>query len=330
MERRMGFMKKKWFVGVTVLCLVVFFSSFHPYVAHGAKKYVSIASGWVVGVYFPLAGAISRIAHEKLPDIKITVESSGASVANAKLIASGDADLAILQNDIAFYAYHGVKPIFDKPIPNIRGVTSLYPEHCQIHARKDANVKSVKDLKGKRVAVGPLGSGTEQNAIQILEAYGLKFEDLGRVERLSAAESADFLKDGRIDAAFYTTGVGASAIVEPAMMIETVIVPVDGSEADMLVKKYLFYSKDKVPGGIYKGIDKDVPTVAVLAILVAKAELEEDIVYRIIKAMFENIKTIEGAHAKGKEVKLEKALEGMPIRLHPGAAKFYKEKGIMK
>jgi hypothetical protein len=323
-------MKKKLFIGILIMCLTVFISSFRPEVAHSAKKLVSIASGWVVGVYFPLAGAISRIAHEKLPDIKITVESSGASVANAKLIASGDADLAILQNDIAFYAYHGVRPIFDKPIPNIRGVTSLYPEHCQIHARKDAKIASVKDLKGKRVSVGPLGSGTEQNTIQILEAYGLKFEDLGKVERLTAAESGDYLKDGRIDAAFYTTGVGASAIVDPAMMIATLIVPVDGPEADMLLKKYSFYSKDKVPGGIYKGVDKDVPTVAVLAILVAKAELEEDIVYRITKAIFENIKTIEGAHAKGKEVKLEKALEGMPIRLHPGAEKFFKEKGIKK
>lgn len=323
-------MKKKLFIGVIILCLMVFFSSFHPYVAHGAKKYVSIASGWVVGVYFPLAGAISRIAHEKLPDIKITVESSGASVANAKLIASGDADLAILQNDIAFYALQGVKPMFDKPVPNIRAMATLYPEHIQIHARKDANIKSVKDLKGKRVAVGPLGSGTEQNTIQILEVYGMKFEDLGRVERLSAAESADFLKDNRIDAAFYTTGVGASAIVDPALMIETVIVPVDDAHADMLIKKYPFYSKDKVPGGIYKGIDKDVPTVAVLAILVVKAELEEDIVYRITKAIFENIKTIEGAHAKGKEVKLEKAMIGIPIPFHPGAEKFYKEKGMIK
>ena len=322
-------MKRKLFVGVMILCLVVFFSAMGSDLAHAQRKYVSIASGWVVGVYYPLAGALSRIAHEKLPDIKITVESSGASVANAKLIASGDADLAILQNDIAFYALQGTKPMFDKAVPNIRGVAALYPEHCQIQARKDAKVATVKDLKGKKVAVGPLGSGTEQNAMQILEAYGLKFEDLGRVERLSAAESADYLKDGRIDAAFYTVGVGASAIIDSAMMIETLIVPIDGAQADALVKKYPFYAKDKIPAGIYKGIG-DVPTVAVLAILVAKAELEEDIVYRITKAMFENIKTIEGAHAKGKEVKLEKALIGMPIPLHPGADKFYKEKGLKK
>jgi hypothetical protein len=323
-------MRKKLFVGILVLCLAVMISPLRPNVAHGAKKFVTIASGWVTGVYFPLAGAISRIVYEKIPELKVTVEASGASVANAKLIASGDADFAILQNDIAFYAYTGVKPMFDKAVPNIRGVASLYPEHCQIHARKDAKIGSVKDLKGKRVAVGPLGSGTEQNAIQILEAYGLKFEDLGKVERLTATESADFLKDGRIDAAFYTVGVGASAIVDPALMIETMIVPVDGPQADALVKKYPFYSKDKVPAGIYKGVDKDVPTVAVLAILVAKAELEGDVVYKITKAMFENIKSIETAHAKGKEVKLEKALIGMPIPIHPGAQRFFTEKGIKR
>lgn len=322
-------MKRKLFVGVMILCLVVFISAIRSDLVHAQRKYVSIASGWVVGVYFPLAGALSRIAHEKLPDIKITVESSGASVANAKLIASGDADLAILQNDIAFYALQGTKPMFDKAVPNIRGVAALYPEHCQIHARKDAKIATVRDLKGKKVAVGPLGSGTEANTMQILEAYGLKFEDLAKVERLSAAESSDYLKDGRIDAAFYTVGAGASAIVDTAMMVETLIVPIDGAQADALVKKYPFYAKDKIPAGLYKGIG-EVPTVAVLAILVAKAELEEDMVYRITKAMWEGIKTIEGAHAKGKEVKLEKALIGMPIPLHPGADKFYKEKGLKK
>ncbi|HSB04472.1 MAG TPA: TAXI family TRAP transporter solute-binding subunit [Thermodesulfobacteriota bacterium] len=323
-------MRKKCFVGILVLCLVIFFSSFRPEFAHSAKKYVTIASGWVVGVYFPLAGALSRIAHEKLPEIKITVESSGASVANAKLIGTGDADMAILQNDIAFYALKGVKPMFDKPVSNIRGIASLYQEHCQIQARKDAKIMTVRDLRGKRVCVGPLGSGTEQNAMQILEVYGMKFEDLAKVERLTAAEASDYLKDSRIDAAFYSVGVGASALVDTAMMTDTLIVPIEDAQADMLIKKYPFFSKANVPKGSYKGVDKDVPTVAVLAILVARAEMEEEMVYKITKAMFENIKDIERAHAKGKEVKLETALVGMPIPIHPGAERYFKEKGIKK
>lgn len=321
-------MKKRGWVSVLLISMVFFISSVHPDFAHGARKMVSIASGWVVGVYFPLAGAISRIAHEKLPDIKITVESSGASVANAKLIGTGDADLAILQNDIAFYAYRGTKPMFDRAISNMRGVATLYPEHCQIQARRTANIQSPKDLKGKRVAVGPLGSGTEQNAMQILEVYGLTFADLAKVERLTAAESSDYLKDGRIDAAFYTVGVGASALVDTAMMSDTVIVPIDDAHAGMLIKKYPFFSKAKVPKGSYKGVDQDIPTIAVLAMIVAKAELEDDVVYKITKAMFENLKDIERAHAKGKEVKLETAIVGIPIPLHPGAERFYKEKGL--
>jgi len=323
-------MKNKRVAGLMVLALVMALMAFHSGTALAAKRFVSIASGWVTGVYYPLAGAMSRIAHEKLPDIKITVESSGASVANAKLIGSGEADFGILQNDIAFYAFKGVKPMFEAPITNIMGVTSLYPEHCQIHARKDAKIKTPADLKGKRVAVGPLGSGTEQNAMQILSAYGLKFEDLSKVERLSATESADYLKDNRIDAAFYTVGVGASAIVDTALFVDSLIVPIDGAQADALQKKYPYYSKATVPAGIYKGVDQPVPTVAVLAILVTKKELETDMVYRITKAMFENIDRIHTAHAKGKEVTLEKALDGMPIPLHPGAEKYYKEKGLIK
>nr|MCU0585059.1 TAXI family TRAP transporter solute-binding subunit [Desulfobacterales bacterium] len=203
-------MRKKVWVVFLVVALAGFLCTFTSTTVFAAKKFVSIASGWVVGVYYPLAGAISNIAHKNLPDIKITVESSGASVANAKLIASGDADMAILQNDIAYYALKGTKPMFDKEVANMRGITALYQEHCQIQARRDAKIATVKDLKGKRVCVGPLGSGTEQNAMQILEAYGMSFNDLGKVERLTATESSDYLKVGRLDAAFFSVGVGAS------------------------------------------------------------------------------------------------------------------------
>jgi len=323
-------MKKTLVVAMLVLSVVAFLCAFNASSVLAAKKFVSIASGWVVGVYYPLAGAISNIAHKNLPDIKITVESSGASVANAKLIASGDADMAILQNDISFYALQGVKPMFDKPVANIRGITSLYQEHCQIQARKDAKIAAVTDLKGKRVCVGPLGSGTEQNAMQILEAYGMKFDDFAKVERLTATESSDYLKDGRIDAAFYSVGVGASGLMDTAMTVDCVIVPVDGSQRDALMKKYPFFTKALVPKGAYKGIEADVPTVAVMAILVARAEMEEAMAYQITKAIFENLKDIERAHAKGKELKLETALTGMSVPLHPGAEKFFKEKGIVK
>jgi hypothetical protein len=323
-------MKKRLLVVLLVLSMAAVLCTHPASTVLAAKKFVSIASGWVVGVYYPLAGAISNIAHKNLPDIKITVESSGASVANAKLIAAGDADMAILQNDISFYALQGVKPMFDKPVANIRGITSLYQEHCQIQARKDAKIAAVTDLKGKRVCVGPLGSGTEQNAMQILEAYGMKFDDFAKVERLTATESSDYLKDGRIDAAFYSVGVGAAGLVDTAMTVDCVIVPVDGGQRDALMKKYPFFTKAVVPKGAYKGVDADIPTVAVMAILVARAEMEEAMAYQITKVIFDNLADIERAHAKGKELKLETALTGMSIPLHPGAEKFFKEKGIAK
>ena len=323
-------MRKKVLFGLLAVCLVVSLATPGVNPSHAAKKFVSIASGWVVGVYYPLAGAISSIAHKNLPDIKITVESSGASVANAKLIGSGDADMAILQNDISFYALQGVKPMFDKPVANIRGITSLYQEHCQIQARKDAKIATVKDLKGKKVCVGPLGSGTEQNAMQILEMYGMKFDDFAKVERLTAAESSDYLKDGRIDAAFYSVGVGAAGLVDTANTLDCVIVPIDAQATDALIKKYPFFTKAIVPKTAYKGMAEDVPTVAVMAILVARAEMEEAMAYQITKAIFENLGDIERAHAKGKELKPETALNGMSIPLHPGAEKYFKEKGMMK
>ncbi len=323
-------MRKKVLFGLLAVCLVVSLATPGVNPSHAAKKFVSIASGWVVGVYYPLAGAISSIAHKNLPDIKITVESSGASVANAKLIGSGDADMAILQNDIASYALQGVKPMFDKPVANIRGITSLYQEHCQIQARKDAKIATVKDLKGKKVCVGPLGSGTEQNALQILEAYGMKFEDFAKVERLTAAEASDYMKDGRIDAAFYSVGVGAAVLVDTAITVDSVIVPVDGTQRDALMKKYPFFTSAVVPKGAYKGVEADIPTVAVMAILVARAEMEEAMAYQITKAIFDNLKDIERAHAKGKELTPATALNGMSVPLHPGAEKFFKEKGIKK
>ena len=294
-------------------------------------KFITIASGWVTGVYYPFAGAVSRILwmeKEKL-GVRASVESSGASVANSNLIANKDADLALLQNDIANYAYYG-KLMFKEPIKNMRGIATLYPETCQIQVRKDAGIKSVADLKGKKVAIGPLGSGTEQNAKQILEAYGLTVKDLAKVQQLTATESADFMKDGRIDAAFYTVGVGAAVLADTAFMTSCDIVRIDDGHIEKLKAKYPFYAKDIVKAGTYKGLDSDAQTVAVMAMLVARKGLKKDLVYNVTKAIFEHLPKLHSAHAKLKAVTLESAMDGMSIPLHPGAEKYFKEKGVLK
>jgi len=321
--------KKVWLpmVLVLVLCMTMIVPQ-----AGAARRFVSIAAGWVTGAYFPMAGAISRIAwkHLKEDGIKVTAESSGASVANAKLIGAGDTDLAILQNDIASYAYAGKSDMFDAPIKNLLGACTLFPEHVQLIARKDSNIKSPGDLKGKKVAIGPVGSGTAENAKQILEAWGLSVADLARAEQLTAAQSADYIKDGRLDAAFFTVAVGAAVIMDTSLIVPTDVVPIAGANVDKLIKAYPFYAKQIVPGGTYKGNDTDVATVSVMAMLAARADLEDDIVYKILNAMYSDLDQLKQAHDKFKDISMEDGLVGMSIPLHPGAKKYFTEKGVMK
>jgi TRAP transporter TAXI family solute receptor len=295
------------------------------------RRLVTIASGWVVGVYYPLAGAMSRIVYNaKDLNVRATVESSGASVANAQLIAAGDADFALLQNDIAFYAYNGstLAAFQGKPVKNMGGMFTIYPELVHVVASKSSGVKSIKELKGKKVVLGPQGSGTEANAIQILEAYGLKVGDV-QAERIDAAAAADQLKDGRVDAAFFTTGMGSAVIVDTFISGKVTLVPVVGSEAQGMISKYPFYTSVKVPANTYKD-QAEATTVAVMAMMVARTDLPEDLVYRFTKAIFDNLKTFHDAHAAGKNLALQTALNGMPIPLHPGAEKFFREKGIQR
>lgn len=295
------------------------------------RRLVTIASGWVVGVYYPLAGAMSRIVYKvKDLNLRATVESSGASVANAQLIGTGDADFALLQNDIAFYAYNGVtlSAFKDKPIKNMGAVFTIYPELVHAVVTKASGVKTVRDLKGKKVVLGPQGSGTEANALQILEAYGLKESDF-KAERIDAAAAADQLKDGRVDAAFFTTGMGSAVIVDSFISGKVALVPVTGSEAEAMKKKYPFYTSVKVPANTYKD-QAETTTVAVMAMMVARSDLPEDLVYRFTKAIFDDLKQFHAAHSAATHLTLETALSGNPIPLHPGAARFYKEKGILR
>ncbi len=296
------------------------------------RRLVTIASGWVVGVYYPLAGAMSRIVYKvKDLNLRATVESSGASVANAQLIGTGDADFALLQNDIAFYAYNGstLSAFQGKPIKNMGGIFAIYPELVHIVATKTSGIKSVRDFKGKKVVLGPQGSGTEANALQILEMHGLKESDLGKAERIDAAAAADLLKDGRVDAAFFTTGMGSAVIVDTFISGKASLVPVAGTEAQALIKKYPFYTSVKVPSNTYKD-QAETGTVAVMAMMVARSELPEDLVYRFTKAIFDDLKQFHESHSAAKNLTLATALSGMPVPLHPGAAKFYKEKGVLK
>ena len=290
---------------------------------------LNMGSGWVTAVYYPLGGAMSRIAHLHMDNISLTVESSGASAVNVKMIGAGDLDLAITQNDVAYFAYYGEEreDFIGNPITNMLGMFMLHPEPVQLVAAADAGIETPADLAGKRVAVGPLGSGAEFNSLQVLRAAGLTEDDLASVERLEAGESADFLRDGRIDAAFYTTGIGAAVIDELALLKDVVLVDIDGAVAEQLMDEYPFYATVTIPADSYQNVP-EANTLTVLAMVVAREDISEDLIYEFISTVFDNIELIHNAHPAGRMVTLETALDGMSIPLHPGAIRFFEEKGM--
>lgn len=291
-----------------------------------AATFLTIATGGTAGTYYPLGAGMADIWNKNIKGMNAMVQSTGASVANVNLLKNKEVDLIFVQNDVAFYAYNGVE-MFKEPFPQLRGLATLYPETVQIVALADRGINSVYDLKGKRVAVGAAGSGTEVNARQILAAAGITYNDI-KVQYLSFAEAANNLKDGNIDAAFVTAGHPTAAIVDLAAVRKIVLVPVAEEIIQALQKNYPFYVKIVVPAGTYKGIDTDVVTVAVKAMLAVRAEMSEDLVYELLKTMYANQKRLIEAHAKGELIIPETGKEGMSIPLHPGAEKFFKEMGL--
>jgi TRAP transporter TAXI family solute receptor len=293
-----------------------------------------MVSGGQTGVYYPTAGAVAKLLSRSHPDYELTVQTSGGSVFNARAIANGNADFAILQNDIASYA-RGGQLMFkdDGAIGSILGVAALYPEHIQIVALADSGIRTVAGLVGKRVAIGAIGSGTEANALQILEAYNIDESKLGRVERLKAGEARDYLQDERVDAAFFTFGVGTAAIQELALTRDVVFVPVESDARDKLIESHPFYRPAVIPQGAYRKAEgnqmavpfADVPTVSVIATLVARDSVPPEAVSAVLDGIFSNLDDFKGTHARLRGVNKQAAKDNLTIPLHPGAQAYYGE-----
>lgn len=282
------------------------------------------ASGGTSGTYYPLAGAIATLVNEKVKT-NISVQSTGASKENVMLISRDEAEFAIIQNDVLDYAYNGTGLFSDGKISGLATVASIYSEVCQIVVADGSNINSVADLKGKKVSIGDAGSGVEQNALQILAAYGMTTDDIV-VSRLSFKESGSAFKDGQIDAFFVTAGVPNTAITELAVTRKLKLIDIVGKEAEDLIKQYPFYTAVTVPKDVYN-TERDITTLAVRALIVCRDDLSEMEVYNFTKAIYENLETLGNAHAKAKEFKLEDANAGVTVPLHPGAFKFYEEAG---
>ena len=289
------------------------------------KVFVNIATGGTAGVYYPLGGAMAEIFNKNIPGMNASAQSTGASVANINLIKDGKVEVALVQNDIAYYAANGTEMFKDKKVEAIQGIASLYNETIQIVTIEGKGIKTVADLKGKRVAVGALGSGTEANARQIMEIFGITYADI-KPQYLSFGEAANGLKDGNIDVAFVTAGAPTAAIQDIAAQHKVALVSIPADKAEALIKKYPFYAKQTVKAKTYPTIAADVQTVAVKAMLVTSEKVDADLLYQMTKAMYGNLDRIKAAHAQGANILKATALEGMGIKLHVGADKFFKEK----
>ena len=289
------------------------------------KVFVNIATGGTAGVYYPLGGAMAEIFNKNIPGMNASAQSTGASVANINLIKDGKVELALVQNDIAYYAANGTEMFKDKKVEAIQGIASLYNETIQIVTIEGKGIKTVADLKGKRVAVGALGSGTEANARQIMEIFGITYADI-KPQYLSFGEAANGLKDGNIDVAFVTAGAPTAAIQDIAAQHKVALVSIPADKAEALIKKYPFYAKQTIKGKTYPTVTEDVQTVAVKAMRVTSSKVDADLVYKMTKAMYTNLDRIKSAHAQGANVQKATALEGMGIKVHAGADKFFKEK----
>lgn len=285
---------------------------------------LSIATGGTAGTYYPIGTAISEVISKDVYGVSSSAQSTGASVANINMLDEGQVEMAIVQNDIAYYAVNG-QNIFDKKIETLRGIASLYPETFQFVTTMESGIMTVEDLKGKRVAVGVKGSGVEANVRQILQAYGMTYDDIEE-QFLSFAEGANALKDGTIDVACLTAGYPTPSVQDVAAHKKIRILPLDEQKITALTIDYPFYTRTIIPAGVYQGFDQEIQTVSVMAILVATDKLDDKTGYDLTKAIFSNTDKLVAAHSAAKSIDKKSALAGMGfIKMNSGAEKFLKE-----
>ena len=296
--------------------------------AMASNQQVRLATGGNTGTYYAFGTAVGQILAEKTK-IPITIQSTGASKANIQLINAGEVEMAIVQNDVMDYAWNGTDLFNGEKTTSFAAVAALYAEVCQVVANPASGIRTIADLRGKNVSVGDAGSGTEFNARQILEAYGVTFNDIGK-QNLSFGASADALRDNKIDAFFCVAGAPTPAIIDLATNKDIIILEVDDAHANTLARQYPFYTQFPIAGGSYKGQSGAVKTVAVKATLIAGAKVPEETVYQLTKTLFQSKAQIEAAHVKGAELSTSYAIEGISVPFHPGAQKYFREIGALK
>lgn len=303
--------------------------------ARAQQAFFRIGTGGTSGTYYPIGGlianAISATSGSGVEGLVASAVASNGSVANISAIQSGASESGFTQSDVAYWAYSGTGLYDGKPkVEDLRLIATLYPETIHLVARADAGIKSVADLKGKRVSMDEPGSGTIVDARLVLSAYGITEKDI-QPEYLKPGPAGERLQDGAMDAYFFVGGYPTGAIVELAATNNITLVPITGPEADKLLSEQKFFSTDTVPANTYKNVG-ETKTISVAAQWVTSAKQTDDLVYNIVKALYgeANQKSLQAGHAKGKLITLENATTSAGIPFHPGAERFYKEAGALK
>ena len=290
----------------------------------GSATKMTMGTGGTSGTYYAFGGVLGQYIKNNA-GIDVTVVSTDGSKANIESIDAGDYQLATVQSDVMAYAWAGTRSFEDGKVDSFRVVGGLYAEAVQL-VTMDPSIQSVADLKGKAVSIGAPGSGVYFNAIDVLAAAGLTENDI-KAQYQSFADSTDALKDGKIDAAFIVAGAPTAAITELCTTNDAFLVPIDGEIADKLMADSPYYTSYTVPAGTYAGQDADVATVTVKATMIVSASADEEQVYNLTKAIFDNADAIAAENGKGAELSVENATSGMAAPFHPGAAKYFAEKG---
>lgn len=297
------------------------------------QTFITIGTGGVTGVYYPLGGAICRLVNKdrKETGIRCSVESTGASEYNLNAIATGELDLGVAQSDWQSFAYKGTDKYEGKPNENLRALFSLYPEVFTVVARTDSGVTNYEQLKGKRFNVGNPGSGTRGNVDTVNKFLGWNLDSFALASELKSSEQPSALCDNKIDAMSFTVGQPNGTIKEATTACDAVVVNVDGPAIDKMLAEYPYYTKTVIPGGMYRGTDGDTNSFGVLATIVTSADLPDAVAYEVVKAVFENFDSFKKMHPALADLKKEEMISnGLTAPLHPGAIKYYKEAGLMQ
>ena len=296
-----------------------------------ASQTITIGTAGVMGVYYPLGGAICRMVNvtRKTHKLRCSVEPSDGSVANIRGVLAGSLDVGIAQSDMQYAARNGEGPFKGGPQPKLRALFSVYPELLTIMVREDANIATVADLRGKRVSLGPAGSGTRATMDLVMAAMGLKRSDLKAAHETKFVEMSPALCENKIDAFVVVAGHPNTVFHEAANSCKTRIIPVHGDAIDTLVRGKPYYAKAEIPGRMYKGTDVAQPTFGTVATIVVSQDMPDDVAYAITKSVFDNFDDFRKLHPALSGMTKAQALQGETVPFHPGAVRYYKEAGLM-